>query len=136
VNDQPSPNAKGSSVTFERPQPSNLPFAQTRAASSCGDAVSRGPSSSVRTRKVSITCERRRPSSRILLIVSRSTSSSARAAGASAETASATSAIHGARRDFRAFIVTRLLLTRLLLEGSGGSGKAPWASRGAEETRG
>ncbi|MCH7538394.1 MAG: cadherin-like domain-containing protein [Proteobacteria bacterium] len=79
ITDQPRPNSKPSRYTLSTPQDCKASTVHLLAARIPGLAVRRGPISSARTRKLSITSERLKPSSRILLTISRSTGSSAQA---------------------------------------------------------
>jgi hypothetical protein len=60
---QPRPNGNVSSRTLDSPHSVRRPFAQAAAARMFGEFVRRGPCTSVRCQAVSITCERRSPSS-------------------------------------------------------------------------
>ena len=69
---QPRPNSKLSRCAFARPQPSSCLRAHSAASLYCGEPLRRGPCTSVSCAAVSITCERRKPSSRILPIAAQS----------------------------------------------------------------
>ena len=77
--DQPRPNGQLSRWAFARPHVSSCCRAQSAACLYCGEPVSRGPWTSVSCPAVSITCERRKPSSRMRPIAAQSSFSSANA---------------------------------------------------------
>jgi hypothetical protein len=79
--DQPRPKGpQGSRWALERPQEVSWDFVHSLASLSLGEPVRRGPSTSVSSSAVCITCELVKPSSRMRVIIPRSTSSSRPAA--------------------------------------------------------